>query len=284
MCRLSCVPHEILHTAQCDLGDTQGLTVEEAKLPIFQTIKASAADVCRIIVELPLHCLAMLVIAALNSVMQQGLLNRIAEDGSTFEINFYVIICSLPILIVSAPIFVAFHRFIIVGDKMSFSDIWGGRALVITYCVVSLCVSIVNCLGNLLRDVSGHQLDSPYAWMSLIVGLVFSVSIIVFTIRISLVYPAIAVDRDDVSLRWSLRNTKGMFWRVSANCIISSSIFLPFVVLERLASGFGFGILSITILTLSVFFGMLLYPANLSEIYLWYSRKGFVDPDGYVCK
>lgn len=259
--------------------------MEDAKLPIFQTIKASAADVCRIVVEFPLHCLATLVIATLNSVMQQGLLEQIAADGPALEVNFYALIYALPISILSAPISVVFHRFIIVGDKMSLSDVWGEKAVVIIYCVISLCILFGSYLGRILMYDSSWQLNSPYVWMYYVVGLVFGVLSFVFYIKISLVFPAIAVDRADVSVRWSLRNTKGLFWRIFVTSVLFNvMVFLPFMALERLASELGFGLASIPLLTLGGLFGMLLYPATLSEIYLWCDRKGFIGPESYICK
>lgn len=114
------------------------------------------------------------------------------------------------------------------------------------------------------------MMESYAVIVSLSAGVIFSIFIMHWIMRWSLIYPAIAVDQRDASLRWSARTTKGMVWRIFLVQLVVPMIAVlatfPFLIGKYSIKFEAWSIVPLAFI--EVFLGIFLSAAE-SEIYVW---------------
>ncbi len=125
------------------------------------------------------------------------------------------------------PYLIAVHRFIILGERTARYDLAPGTHRFQLFFLWSMTLSISYWMPSFA--VSGGRVEAILlSLMWLMLWLIVMVVMSIVSLRLIILFPAIAVDAPGATWRNAMADTKGNFWRIFFICLVA---LLPIVVM-----------------------------------------------------
>lgn len=244
--------------------------METIRLPVARTVRLALRDTADIFVRMPVLCGLSLLVAILLRWIEEVVVGPVSLEAINPEFRPEIYVIGFAKYIYFVPLAVLSCRFLIIGRSPSWLEVRTTKNIMIVYSVVSIAIYILIAAPIIAIEYLINMMESYAVIVSLSAGVIFSIFIMHWIMRWSLIYPAIAVDQRDASLRWSARKTKGMVWRIFLVQLVVPMIAVlatfPFLIGKYSIKFEAWAIVPLAFI--EVFLGIFLSAAE-SEIYVW---------------
>jgi hypothetical protein len=247
--------------------------------PIFQAVAQAYRDLSHCLSELrPLVVIVLLITLAFQTAETLLLPPTAGETSRTILLRF---LSSLAQGFLTVPYYIAVHRLVILGERTSsyvlapsnlrFQQFfwWWAALSVVTY----LPIAFIEMLGP-------TRALTPLNLIVLVAMPVILIAIIIVTLRLTIIFPAVAVDAPGATWENVMADTKGHVWRIFLFGLVATlPLILPALLLGALG-GLGSpsrswivsGFFLIFSSVLSVV-GLTLFIIVASLLYLWIGNR-----------
>jgi hypothetical protein len=189
-----------------------------AKLPVFATVGPVFSDTIRAARAMPVLVIAAAIVSGAHTFSDWALTSD--EAGSAGNIAFIKLAVSVAVTILVAPVLIAISRFVVLNE------VTGGYALPLSsarfqrFCAWSVALLLLTELLALITPALGIEGDAKTAAEIVLLLVSFAVAV-----SLTLLFPAIAVDAPGATapgatLRNSLADLRGAFWRIFAILVL----------------------------------------------------------------
>lgn len=188
--------------------------MNSARPSIWYSVVAAYLDTFRAVTAMPAIAIVILVLSLFQSIVDLLFFRFLFPDILQFVANYFLIVIWSFLF---TPALIAIHRFIILGNLtpgylFELNDRFYrflGWSLLVDSIFMLLLLPIA-----LPEDTETIVLLLPI--VCFLVGLYF-------VVRLTLLFPAIAVDAPNATWRSSLRDTKGHFWRILTTFLVAAA-------------------------------------------------------------
>jgi hypothetical protein len=248
--------------------------------PISQAVAQAYRDLVHCIGELRTLVVTVLLITLAFQTAEALLLPpAVGETSRTILLRF---VSSLAQGFLTVPYYIAVHRLVILGERTTSYALapssprfqqffwWWAALSAVTY----LPISLVEMLSQ-TRALTAFSYLIALAAMPIIL-----VAIIIVTLRLTIIFPAVAVDAPGATWGNVMADTKGYAWRIFLFGLVASlPLIVPALVLGVLV-GFGTTTRSWIVSALSILFtsvlsvvALTLFIVVASRLYLWIGNR-----------
>lgn len=248
--------------------------MEEHRLPVLKTLKFALKDVAGIIMKMPVLCMTVMLVFLIIKIYKPSRDIFRTEGFTIWNISEFYFYFAL-IVAVRAIFALPAYRLLIDGEDRMQRNFRESIEAALAYCAAYVIFKILP-LFALRILVSPMLITNSLAFLFFyVVVMIIVVPFCVFWyIRWSLILPAIAVDWQGVSLRWTNWLTEGAVWRIYLSKLLLFAIFsLCFKVPALMVWSFGFDWCVIFIVAVSSTIILIADVALESEIYIWCRDK-----------
>lgn len=248
--------------------------------PIFQAVAQAYRDVFHCLRELRTLALIVLLITLAFAVFETLLFPAAVDETSRHVLLRFL--SSLALGFLTVPYYIAVHRLLILGERTTVYALtpsntrfqqffWWWAALGVVTFVPIFVVQVLP---------QARTLTPLLLFVTLVLMLAVFLAIIIATLRLTIIFPAVAVDAPGATWENVMADTKGHAWRIFLFGLVAS---LPFLVpglvlgvLANTAARSGSIIISaLVVLFASILnvFGITLFIAIASRIFLWIGNR-----------
>jgi hypothetical protein len=197
------------------------------KPPVLQTVKTAYRDVGRVIHAMPILVGSM--IAILIAFNLAGLFILPASTPGSFRSPLYVLILLAAAAVQSfltTPFLIAVHRFILLHQLTGQYALAPQESRFFRFFCWSLVITALSLFPSVLQAGLG-ALGSPRAFTGV---LTLAIMIVCFflTFRLTILFPAIAIDAPGATAAHAYADSKGNVWRIFSIFFLA---ILPFIAL-----------------------------------------------------
>jgi hypothetical protein len=131
-----------------------------------------------------------------------------------------------------APLAVAVHRFVLLGERTNRYPLEPGSSRYLRFVGFAILVDILWLIPTTILTLAPDAKDNPALVAGLgIAALVSLITVIIIVVRRVILFPAIAIDAPGATWSKAGRDTKGSFWRVAFIFVLTG---LPILVISGL--------------------------------------------------
>ena len=248
--------------------------------PISQAVAQVYRDVFHCISELRVLALIVLLITLAFQIAEALLLPPGAGEASRDLLLRFV--SNLAQGFVTVPYYIAVHRLVILGERTTSYALapsdprfqlffwWWATLSVVTYLPISLVEMLARARG----------LTAFYYLIALAGMPIILVAVIIVTLRLTIIFPAVAVDAPGADWGNVMADTKGHVWRIFLLGLVAGlPLIVPALALGALV-GFGsptrswiVGALSIIFIAILSVIALTLFIVVASRLYLWIGNR-----------
>jgi hypothetical protein len=249
--------------------------------PILQAVAQAYRDLTRCIHELRALVVVVLLITLAFQAAETLLLPPAAgETSRTILLRF---VSSLAQGFLTVPYYIAVHRLVILGERtnsyafapssLRFQQFfwWWAALSVVTY----LPISLVEILGQ------ARGLTASSSLVALAAMPVILIAIIIVTLRLTIIFPAVAVDAPGATWQNVMADTKGYAWRIFLFGLVATlPLVLPALLLVAMADvgdparpWLAPGGLSVIFSSVLSVVALTLFIVVASRLYLWIGNR-----------
>lgn len=248
--------------------------------PIFQAVAQAYRDLVHCLRELrPLVAIVLLITLAFQTAETLLLPPTAGETSRTILLRF---LSSLAQGFLTVPYYIAVHRLIILGERtgsyllapshLRFQQFfwWWAALSVVTYLPIAL-----------IEMLAPARAMTPFSYLIVLAAMpVILIAVIIVTLRLTIILPAVAVDAPGATWENVIADTKGYVWRIFLFGLVASlPLIVPAFIIGAIVA-FGTPTRSWIVSGLSVIFGSVLSVVGLtlfivvaSRLYLWIGNR-----------
>lgn len=213
-----------------------------------------------------------LVFIVVSDQAERLLLAPDADSGNDVTLAAYVIGLVQTLLI--TPFLIAVHRYIVLGETMQNYVIVAGDRRTQGYFLCWAVLSTLAVAPAFLPPLS--NLEQPAGGMIGFAVLGYLIGVMLFGLRLTLLFPAIAVDAPGATVANALADARGHLWRIFATGLIAGVPLMTVAYLAQAAIGSESGVAAVLVsLVRSIAaFGLLTqFVAISSRLYMWIGER-----------
>ena len=208
------------------------------KPPILQTVATAYQDMLRVVNAMPVLTGIIMVILLVANLITLFFLPAPNPNEFTFN-DIVLLLMGVVQSFLVTPFLIAVHRFILLGEVTGSYALTPQQPRFLRFFAWSLVLTAMSLVPSVLQTLLG-----AFGGSEAVVGILSFALMVVFiflTFRLTILFPAIAVDAPGATAGNAYADTKGSFWRIFVIFVITV---LPFMVFALVT--YYFGLLSIS--------------------------------------
>lgn len=236
------------------------------KPPIFETVATAYKDVLRVIHAMPVLAGIIIAIVAVFNIVTLLFLPTPNPDMFTSK-DLPVIAAGAVQSFLVTPYLIAVHRFILLGEVTGSYSLNPQEPRFLRFWGWSLALTALVIVPAILMSFLTEQ-GAPVPFVA-VLSILLVAAILFFAVRLTILFPAIAVDAPGARVENAFADSKGNFWRIFLIFIVTA---LPVMLFAMLLVALGLqsinrvGLVGIVLQIFGAFLGVLGYALSVSVV------------------